>query len=1348
MNQPVSLDLDEIVLSYLRAVDSGQAPEPDAVLQLHPQFASELRPFFQHESLLSNFGLTPSPNPTFSSAFPASPCSVPSVEANQAGRLRLGETLGSGGMGDVRRGHDPVLDRDLAVKILQDRHHGQAALARRFLEEARIAAGLQHPGVPPVHDIGALADGRPFIAMKLIEGRTLAQLLAERKSPGADLPRFLKIFEQTAQTLAYVHSRGVVHRDLKPHNVMVGAFGEVQVMDWGLAKQLRRDDPRTPVPDDDAEPKRDPAPADATRVGTVIGTPAYMAPEQARGENDLLDERTDVFGLGAILCQILTGTPPFAASPEALRSCRLGELSEVFRRIDASDADADLKGLAKRCLAPLAADRPRSGLAVASEITAHLVGVQERLRQAELARARAEESRKRRRLATALLAFVAAVSLGAAFWLKAERDAAQAAELRSLQSENGRKQELYRAYLHEARAVRSSGQVGQRETGLAAIRKILAALPESELSESQRDELRDEALACLALADLREQHKRPVRTRTYRDLDIDDALHWVAQADEQPDQTLLQPLVGDGPMRRFPFRDWKSPLFKIARHFSPGGRFVVELRAPSVVDDHSMRIWDQTQGKLVAEAKLPGECHRLAFSPDGRQAVIFFGDSVLRLYDLGTGALHRFSPPRFSPHSAAISPDGKRLAVASFVHPCEIIDLETWATVASLPNSFRATAVAWLPDGSGAVFGGDDGLLRTWRPGAPLGAPLKGVHRDGVDRLCFSPDGRLLASSGFDGAAIVRRFPNDRVLFSLPGSVLKFSHDSERVAVVNGQQLSVHELAGLDTLQSIHVDCVDSVEFSPDGRLLGLGGTRGAQLLDAATLLSRANLQMDACGAVAFHPDGRELMTFGRFSHLWRWPLKSTGQAVEVGPAQSLVPRTLLQIAGLAALEPHHEGKHAAWSLDGKILAVADYRNGSVCVADARKSQPIRVLGALVNAGRVAVSPDGAFVAGAGVSMRRSVVWEAATGRVVFDLPDHGDVKFSHDGRWLATSSRTEVHVHRARDWSRAHRFVRDEGHEFLAAPFALQPQGGLLAFATARGKVRLCDLETGRCAAVLVLPQSDHLAWLSFSPDGTRLAAVGGTNVSVWNLAALSAQLKELGLTGSSLAESPAASAPPLGEVRVERGADLPAPSQWATKWKSLAQWESLRKQYSDAAFNMGQAIHELLPDASIKTRADLLVLRGSYHRLNQNTQAALDDWQHALDLMPDHVEAALALARQCLVGSRDRHDAARAHRLLAPLAGHDRPDAEAATLLGIAQIKLRRTREGIALLEKTDAGVLAGFQQLHLALAYHESQQRPAALVALDAAGAAVPSGLSGAERDEWTRLRKEVEALVRAP
>src|SRR5262249_23715140 len=232
------------------------------------------------------------------------------------------------------RARDVSLDRDVAVKLLQDGFRADSPVARRFTSEARITAQLQHPGVPAVYRVGDLPDGRPFLAMKLIKGRTLAALLGERPDPAAARGRFAAVFEQVCQAVAYAHSLRVIHRDLKPSNVMVGKFGEVQVMDWGLAKVLPAGGSAGESPAREREPadgrtviRTRPgaafdtpggagSPASPTRAGSVLGTPAYMAPEQAGGEVDRPDPRCDVFGLGAVLCEVLTGKPPYTGRDE------------------------------------------------------------------------------------------------------------------------------------------------------------------------------------------------------------------------------------------------------------------------------------------------------------------------------------------------------------------------------------------------------------------------------------------------------------------------------------------------------------------------------------------------------------------------------------------------------------------------------------------------------------------------------------------------------------------------------------------------------------------------------------------------------------------------------------------------------------------------------------------------------------------------------------------------------------------------------------------------------------------------------------------------------------------------
>jgi len=346
-------------------------------------------------------------------------------------------------MGVVYDAVDVSLNRPVAVKTLVP-GRGSPEAARRFLVEAGITARLPHPGVPPVHAVGTLADGRPFLAMKLIRGQTLAALLAERPQPSHDLARWLQVFEQVCQTVGFAHSQGILHRDLKPANVMVGAFGEVQVMDWGLAKELGEE--VVPLVEVGvAESNSDAELTNATVAGTVMGTPAYMPPEQVRGEVRSLTPRCDVFSLGAILCQILTGSPPYTGRGLLARAAA-GDLAEMVARLAGSNVDSELSGIAIRSLSADPSERPADAGTVAGLLAAYRTAVEDRLRQAETERAAAlataAEQRKRRRvqlaLATVVVVFVAGSGIGAWAYQKQTDDNRREEQVRENERERER----------------------------------------------------------------------------------------------------------------------------------------------------------------------------------------------------------------------------------------------------------------------------------------------------------------------------------------------------------------------------------------------------------------------------------------------------------------------------------------------------------------------------------------------------------------------------------------------------------------------------------------------------------------------------------------------------------------------------------------------------------------------------------------------------------------------------------------------------------------------------------------------------------------------------------------------
>jgi hypothetical protein len=380
---------------------------------------------------------------------------VPARGRSGTGRYEIAGEIARGGIGVVLKGRDADLGREVAIKTLRTEYASRPAMVRRLVEEAQIGGQLQHPGVLPVYEMGLDANLRPYFTMKLVRGRTLAALLHDHDDhtrAGQERHRFLAVFEQICQTMAYAHARGVIHRDLKPSNVMVGAFGEVQVVDWGLAKVLARsaaaDAPAAGAPqrepgEGEVATVRNSEPGPQSVAGSVLGTPAYMAPEQARGQVENLDERCDVFALGAILYEILTLRPPYVGTgPEALRQAAEGRIEDAFTYLETCEAEGELVRITRTCLATAREERPRDAGIVARAVSAYLAEAEDRARRAQVeaatVRARADAERRARRLTTAVgvLALIA-VLIGSSISLRAERQRA-AAEHQRVEVERAR----------------------------------------------------------------------------------------------------------------------------------------------------------------------------------------------------------------------------------------------------------------------------------------------------------------------------------------------------------------------------------------------------------------------------------------------------------------------------------------------------------------------------------------------------------------------------------------------------------------------------------------------------------------------------------------------------------------------------------------------------------------------------------------------------------------------------------------------------------------------------------------------------------------------------------------------
>jgi WD40 repeat protein/serine/threonine protein kinase len=668
-----------------------------------------------------------------------------------------------GGLGEVFVAEDRELHREVALKEIPPSRAPDPDLQRRFLLEAEITGRLEHPGVVPVYGMGSHADGRPFYAMRLIRGETLKEAIrrfhgtatadASPWQRGFALRQLLGRFIAVCNTVAYAHSRGVVHRDLKPGNIMLGRYGETWVIDWGLAKPASSVDPAR-FEDRDAGPLRPSSAGDTgTQAGALLGTPAYMSPEQAAGRWEVLGPASDIYALGATLYSLLTGQAPVTGrdGAEVVRKAREGDWVPP-RRIDPTLPEA-LDAICCKAMAFDPAGRYRTALELAADIELWLAGATPAAGHIPWPIKWRLGHRSRTwgavLVAAVILALAILATLLAIQWI-ASGVASRPANFSSPQ---------------EGAASGRPGEVRGQEAG----EQPAAA------GQPRREESTDVSLV-LELAP--------------KVMDIGGHAGAVTSTCFSPDGKRLAGAGANGTVRVWDLAARREDR-ALRGHagavngvcFSPDGR-----RLASAGADGAVRVWDaQTGQEQVLLRGHAGAVNGVCFSPDGRRLASAGADGAVRVWDAQTGEeLLSLRGPEGRVHAVAYSPDGRRLASAGADGAVRVWDAQTGrAALTLLGHVGAATSVCFSPDGRRLASAGEDGAVRVWDAQTGQEQVLLRGHGSPVTAVCFSPDGKRLASGSKDETVRVRDVQTWHEVLVVPGGPgVCFSPDGNLVATV------------------------------------------------------------------------------------------------------------------------------------------------------------------------------------------------------------------------------------------------------------------------------------------------------------------------------------------------------------------------------------------------------------------------------------------------------------------------------------------------------------------------------------------------------------------------------------
>ncbi len=878
---------------------------------------------------------------------------------------------------------------------------------------------------------------------------------------------------QVADALAYAHQRGVLHRDVKPPNLILDPLGNIWITDFGLAKSEEGDD--------------------FSQSHDLVGTLRYMAPERFRG---ISTARCDVYALGATLYEMMTLRPPFEGKDQ-LQLIHMVENDppipprQIERRIP-----RDLETIVLKALAKSPDDRFDTAKEMADELRLFLENRPIHSRPIPAYQHLWRWCKRNPGLAGACLtafALMIILAIGsplAAWTFRDQRNQIRTHLEKVESSEAGARAvykegriQLFQALFDRARAQRHGRQVGHRFRSLAALEEAVPIGSELKLPPEKFEALRDEAIACFALPDLKPTGR-----------EITQPPNVIATAFE-PTMTRYALRFRDGTIsvRRFSDDQELASFPRAARgdrdfwvfHFSPDGRYLASMDVPG----QGVKVWDV--GQVVIAVHDPGPVGpQVRFSPDGRRIVLVRQGKLLD-YDLATGRLDRTWPDRAS--DLAFRPDGARIAVVdneSKRPACRILEAESGRLVQKFDLRASANWAAWSPDGHTLATPCQDMKIDLWDTTTGIRrATLEGHTNYGMN-AAFHPAGTLLASNDFDGRLRLWDPILGRPVLSLSGGRgPEFSRDG-RIVVSLEDKLTTYQVDPALEYRTLAHASRERMDYHrpsirQDGRLLAVGTDRGVILWDLPRDTELAFLPVGDVWGLMFEPSG-DLITSGS-AGVQRWSIRLDPGRVEVriGPPRQLpFPASDCQIAE---------------DCSGQIVALANHNYAYV--ASAGRTIPV---GPLDDCRGVAVSPDGQWLA-TGSHIRGAQVWRIADRTKMVELPIDtrgATVLFSADGKWLTAGGRLwEVGT-----WRETRR---------ISERTCFSPDGRWVVVIDPSRIIRLVEIATDRTLARLESPDLCATENATFSPDGSRLVITtnDGPAVHVWDLRAIRRHLAGMGL-------------------------------------------------------------------------------------------------------------------------------------------------------------------------------------------------------------------------------------------